>query len=330
MFKKTSLIILILFFILAACSPAAVTAPTAPSAVTAAPAASVPTTSAPAIPTDTAGPTETPAPVYTPTAEPNYPPLDSYFPASNTIGAYTTPDAPRIFVHSNLTDFVDGQADAYFAYNFQQVAVQSYVNTQNLVLHVEIWQFADPADAYGVYTTARSVITAGIGNDGSTTLERRIAFWQNRYYVHVSCESKLPQVDLEAFATYVAKALPTGGDRPALLQRLPKDGLVNNETVFFHEEITIQNEIFLGGTNRLGLSPKTSGLLAHYTLAGQDASLLLFEYPDAKAAAAGLQGLQAAQVDNLVASQASNNLLGAVVGKVDPAAAKGLLDQALK
>jgi hypothetical protein len=290
----------------------------------------VPATAAPAASATAAAPTDTPAPVYTATAEPNYPPLDSYFPASNAIGAYTTPDAPRTFVHSNLTDFVDGQADAYFAYNFQQVAVQSYLNSQNLVLHVEIWQFADPADAYGVYTTARSVITAGIGNDGSTTLERRIAFWQDRYYVHVSCESKLPQVDLEAFATYVAKALPSGGDRPALLQRLPKDGLVDNETVFFHLEITIQNEIFLGGANKLGLSPKTNGLLAHYTLAGQDASLLLFEYPDAQSAATGLQGLQTAQVDNLAVAEASNNLLGAVVGKVDAAAAKGLLDQALK
>ena len=288
------------------------------------------TTAAPATATAKTAPTAIASLASTSTVAPNYPPLDGYFPAMNSIGAYSAPQPPRTFVHSNLFDFVDGQADTYFAYNFQQVAVQSYLNSDGLVLHVEIWQFADPADAYGVYTISRSVMTAGIGNDGSTTPEHRIAFWQDRYYVHVSCTTKLPQADLEIFAKAVAQALPTGGDHPALLLRLPKDGLVENESIYFHLEITIQNEIYLGGMNKLGLSPKTNGLLAHYTLAGQAASLLLIEYPDAQAAAAGLQGLKSAQVENLVASRATNNLLGAVVGKVDPASAKGLLDQALK
>ena len=195
---------------------------------------------------------------------------------------------------------------------------------------MEIWQFASPADAYGVYTISRSDVPMAVGVDGSTTPGQRIAFWQDHYYVHVNCTSQLPQADLEAFAKAVAQALPQGGQRPALLQRLPTGGLVENKIVFFHLEISIQNELYLGGENKLGLSPKTNGLLAHYTLNGQDASLLLIEYPGAQAAAAGLQGFQAAQVDDLVAAQAKNNLLGAVVGKVDAAAAKALLDQALK
>ena len=312
------LLLLSICLLLAACSPAAPAATTAPLAPTPAPITAAATATA------------NPAPVSTDTAVPNYPPLDPLFPPSGSILTYTTPEGPRTFVHSNLFDFVDGQADTYFAYNFQQVAVQNYMDSASRVLHVEIWQFADAADAYGVYTISRSVITAGIGNDGSTTTERRIAFWQNNYYVHVSCTQKLPQTDLEAFALAVSKALPTGGDHPALLQRLPANGLTPNDAVYFHLEITIQNEIFLGGTNKLGLSPKTNGLLAHYTLAGQNASLLLIEYPDAQAASAGLQGLQSAQVDKLVASQASRNLLGAVIGSVDAATAKTLLDQALK
>ncbi len=307
-------LILALGLILAACSPAA-------------PAATIAATAPASVAVNA---TAIPAQLPTGTAAPGYPPLDPFFPPSGSIPNYTAPIGPRTFVHDNLFDFVDGQADTYFAYNFQQVAVGNYLDAAGRVLHLEIWQFADPADAYGIYTISRSVITAGIGTDGSTTPERRIAFWQDHYYVHVSCTEKLPQTDLEAFAKAVAKSLPSGGDRPALLQRLPADGLVANEAVYFHLEITIQNEIYLGGTNKLGLSPKTNGLLAHYTLAGQNASLLLIEYPDAQAAAAGLQGLQSAQVDKLVASQASNNLLGAVVGTVDPAAAKTLLDQALK
>ena len=320
---------LALCLLLAACAPAAATPPPTAAAALATP-TSPPGTPAPGPTATLEVPTLVPTPLYTDTAEPNYPPLDALFPASKSIGDYATNGAPRTFVHSNLTDFVDGQADTYFAYNFRQVAVQSYTTAALIPLHVEIWQFGDSADAYGVYTLSRSIVTAGIGNDGSTTFERRIAFWQDRYYVHVSCESKLPQADLEAFARAVAQALPTGGDRPALLQRLPQDGLTPNDAIYFHLEITLQNDIYLGGTNKLGLSPRTNGLEAHYTLAGQTATLLLIQYPDAQSAAAGWQGLQSAQVDNLVASQAAGSLLGAVIGKVDPAAAKGLLDQALK
>jgi hypothetical protein len=292
------------------------------SACASAPATGAPATSTPPAPTN--------APTSTAAAASNYPSLDSYFPASNSIGAYAASQPPRAYLHDNLFDFVDGQADTYFAYSFQQLSVQSYKNSGGLTLHVEIWQFASPADAYGVYTISRSDEPMAVGVDGSTTLEQRIAFWQDHYYVHVNCTDQLPQADLEAFAKAVAQALPQGGQRPALLLRLPTGSLVENKIVFFHLEITIQNEIYLGGENKLGLSPKTDGLLAHYTLGGQDASLLLIEYPDARAAAAGLKGLKSADVDDLVATQAKNNLLGGVVGKVDAAAAKGLLDQALK
>ena len=274
-----------------------------------------------------------PAPTHTPAstaAASQYPPLDRYFPASHSIGAYAAAQPPRPYLHDNLTDFVDGEADTYFAYNFQQLAVQSYQNSGGPTLHVEIWQFASPADAYGVYTISRSDTPLAIGVDGSTTPGQRIAFWQDRYYVHVNCTSQLPQADLQSFAKAVAQALPQGGQRPALLQRLPAGSLVKSQIVFFHLEISIQNELYLGGENKLGLSPQTNGLLAHYTLNEQDASLLLIEYPDAQAAAAGLQGLMSAGVDDLVAAQAKNNLLGALVGKVDAAAAKALLDQALQ
>jgi hypothetical protein len=265
---------------------------------------------------------------------PKNPALTSFFPASNSLGTYAAADPPKIYLHDNLFDFVDGQADTYFAFNFQQLAVQSYLSSSSQILHVEIWQFADPGDAYGVYTTARSIIPAAFGNDGSTTPERRIAFWQDRYFVHVSCTNKIAQGDLEAFAKVIADALPKGGTRPALLQRLPSDGLAENETVYFHLEITIQNEIFLGAENKLGLSPQTNGLLAHYTLAGQPASLLLIEYPTVEVASAGLKALLALQQDgtleNLASVQVNGSLLGAVIGQVDPASAKMLLDQALK
>jgi hypothetical protein len=106
--------------------------------------------------------------------------------------------------------------------------------------------------------------------------------------------------------------------------------LVERSGIFFHVEISIQNELWLGGENLLGLSPETDGLLARYDLDDASARLLLVQYADSGAASAGLAALEASQVDGLVTADARDDLLGAVFGEVDAAAAQGLLEKALQ
>jgi hypothetical protein len=86
----------------------------------------------------------------------------------------------------------------------------------------------------------------------------------------------------------------------------------------------------LGGTNILGLSPQTDGILARYDLDGAMALLLLIQYPDAKAASTGLDALKAGQVDGLAAAGVRDNLLGAIFGEGDPSAATELLGKAMR
>jgi hypothetical protein len=107
--------------------------------------------------------------------------------------------------------------------------------------------------------------------------------------------------------------------------RLPPDGLVERSAIFFHEEISIQNELWLGGENVLGLGPETNGVLARYDVDGAAARLLLVQYPDAQAASAGLAALDTAPVNGLVDAGARDNLLGAIFGEIDEAAAGALL-----
>jgi hypothetical protein len=224
---------------------------------------------------------------------------------------------------------VDGQADAYFVYGFEQVATQRYQNAAGAILEVAIWQLATPADAYGLFTFGRAGEPAAIGNEGDADPGRRLVFWQDCYWVQVYGRQQLPDADLQAFAHAVSTALPAGGERPALVSRLPKNGLIERGFIFFHEEISIQTDIWLGGTNILGLSPQTNGILARYDPDGVMALLLLIQYPDAKAATTGLDALKAGQVDGLVAADARDNLLGAILGEVDPSAATELLAKAL-
>jgi hypothetical protein len=255
--------------------------------------------------------------------------LTDFLPKAGAIPNWTLPEQARVYNRENLFDMVDGQADAYFVYGFEQVATQRYQNAAGAILEVAIWQLATPADAYGLFTFGLAGEPAAIGNEGDADPGRRLAFWQDRYWVQVYGRQQLPDADLQAFAQAVSTVLPAGGERPALVSRLPEDGLIERGFIFFHEEISIQTEIWLGGENILGLSPQTNGILARYDLDGAMALLLLIEYPDAKSAATGLDALEAGQVDGLVAADARDNLLGAVFGQVDPSAATELLAKAL-
>ena len=44
---------------------------------------------------------------------------------------------------------------------------------------------------------------------------RRLAFWQDRYYIQVYGRQPLPDADLQAFAQVVSATLPAGGEPPA-------------------------------------------------------------------------------------------------------------------
>jgi hypothetical protein len=264
--------------------------------------------------------------------------LANLLPENGDVSNWTLAEEARVYTPDNLFDMVDGQADAFFVYGFEQVATQRYQNADEAILEVALWQLATPADAYGLFTSGRvgepvTICPATTSEgccEGDSDPGRRLAFWQDRYYVQVYGRQPLPDADLHLFAQAVSAALPAGGEPPALVNRLPQDHLVKRGFIFFHEEISIQNEIWLGGENILGLSPQTDGLMARYDLGDTPVYLLLIEYPEAQAASAGLAALKAGQIEGLIAADSRDNLLSAVFGQVEPIMAEALLAQTLR
>jgi hypothetical protein len=273
----------------------------------------------------------TPGPTIEPTAAPvPSSPLTNAFPGADAIPGWALDGDREVFDSETIFGLVDGQADFFFVYGFEQAAVQRYKNAEEIVLDIHIWQVRTPEDAYGLFTTSVAGEPADIGNEGDTDPGRRLVFWQDRYVAQLFSRKDIPDADLRAFAEAVSAALPTGGKRPALVDRLPAEGMLPRSGIFFHEELSIQNEVWLGGENILRLSPDTDGILARYEIDGRAARLLLIAYPDAGAASAGLAALQDGEIEGLVAVEARGNLLGAVFGEMDEATASALLEEALK
>jgi len=253
--------------------------------------------------------------------------LETVFPGKTN--GWVPAEEARFYNAENLFDLVDGQADAFFVYGFEQVVVRTYTDADENRLDVQIWQLTTPADAYGLFTLGRSGSPAAIGNEGDAEPNRRLSFWQDRYTVHVSARQDVDDTLLWDFARAVSAALPQNGEPPPLVNKLPQDGFKPREFIFFHEELSIQDRVWLGGENILGLSHDTNGVVATYELDGIPTYLLLIEYPTAKQAIAGTQALQTGSVDNLLITQVHDTMLIAVFGTGDPTSAEALTAEVL-
>lgn len=249
-------------------------------------------------------------------------------PAEGDVAGWAPQGPVQTFDRETLFSLVNGQADAFFVYGFEAVAVREYegrVDGADARVRVEVWRLATPADAYGLYTSGIAGDPIRLGGGGDTDPGRRLAFWQHRYYARVFARPAIPDPVLRAFATAVAERLPPGEDPPELVARLPSEGQVDRSLRFFHEELSIQDTLWLGGRNLLALSPETDAVLAEYEIDGRVAQVLLVRYPEAADAEAGLDALQAEPVAGLVAAETHGALLGAVFGEVDAATATDLL-----
>jgi hypothetical protein len=246
-------------------------------------------------------------------------------------GGWKPQEEPKYFTKENLFNLMDGQSDAFFVYGFQKAAVQRFTNGDGVVLNVSVFQVDAADSAYGLFSVNREKKGLAVGKDGSTSPGRRVSFWQDRYFVQMTALKTVSEPDLLAASEAVSAGLPKGGEKPALMNVLPAQGLSADEgPLYFHQELTIQDRVWLGGENILGLGSETNGALGRYDLNGQPADLMIIEYPDAGQAAKGLKALQAGGQEDLLAAEAKGNRLLAVFGKADQAAAQTLLSSVAK
>jgi hypothetical protein len=253
-----------------------------------------------------------------------------YLPADQAVAGWSRLETPRTFTVDTLYDLVDGQADAFFAYGFDQAALGRYGGPDTASLRIEIFRLASPADAYGLFSVSLAGQRVVVGAEGDTDPGRRLAFWQDRYYVRIQAAQPLPDDTLLAFGRTLSRALPEGSAPPALVGRLPAAGLEPRSARFFRQEISIQSWLWLGGDNRLGLSAATSGVLADYGMNGQPARLLLVVYPAADQAEAARRALEGGAVEGLLVAGVKDATLGAVFGTADSGLAGILLEEALQ
>ncbi len=94
----------------------------------------------------------------------------------------------KVYVPGNLWDLIDGAADAYLSYDFQDLHLADYENDEGVSIRVELYHHSTYNNAYGIYTTERSpeyefidIGLEGYQEDGI------LNFQCGYYYIKMSC-----------------------------------------------------------------------------------------------------------------------------------------------
>jgi hypothetical protein len=141
----------------------------------------------------------------------------------------------RTFNPSTLYDYINVGADLFLAYDFEELKVAEYQNSQHAAVTVEVYRHGTPTQAFGVYSQER-VTEAKFINVGVQGYSENHAlnFFSGKSYVKITGYDTGPEEQsiLLNFAKAVAGNLGEKGAFPPLLAAFPTEGKVKNSEKF--------------------------------------------------------------------------------------------------
>jgi hypothetical protein len=162
-----------------------------------------------------------PAPQKNHVAAPS-PILSKWFPQ---VEGWNFSAAPTQYTPDNLFEYIDGGADAFLQFDFEELLTASYKNAQKVEIVVDVYHHRNAARAFGMYTQERPAgstpVPVGIeGNAGSDHLE----FVVGPLYVKLAQAGGKGTSYLRMFADRIAERLPGTREAPAVLKCFPDKG----------------------------------------------------------------------------------------------------------
>ncbi len=174
------------------------------------------------------------------------------------------------FDPNTLYEYIDGGADLYLAYDFQELKVAEYQNDKKASVTVDVYRHRTPTHAFGVYSQERvpGANFIDVGVQGYVE-KHSLNFLSGNTYVKITSFDTGPedQAILLAFAKAVAANLGERGAFPAMLAAFPGEGKVKNSEKFIARKF-------------LGYPFLHSAFTADYDLSGKNFRLFIIEGKD--------------------------------------------------
>jgi hypothetical protein len=134
----------------------------------------------------------------------------------------------------NLWEYIDGAAEQYIAYGFQNCSVGEF-RSGDLSFTIDLYDMVEPINAFGIYATESRGIDKRrpIGSEAAFSPPSQCLMFKNKYYIKVfAFEGELTVEVAEKILTIIADKLAGNADMPAVLKRLPAGNRVSGSVGF--------------------------------------------------------------------------------------------------
>lgn len=156
-------------------------------------------------------------------AEPILEDLFDYLPASGEVSGWEPDGAPKTYHGDELFMMINGGADIYHEYGFDQVVRETYMDAEGRSVNLEIYRMKSPAAAYGIYSfkAGEGGAPMAIGQEARLQ-DYYLNFWKNDLLVTVIGLDSDPQTvqGVAALAKAVDGRIAGTGKTPDLADRL--------------------------------------------------------------------------------------------------------------
>jgi hypothetical protein len=141
----------------------------------------------------------------------------------------------QTFLPKTLYEYINGGADLYLSYDFEELRVAEYQNEKKASVTVEVYRHQTLIDAFGIYSQERLHGTNFIDVGAQGYIEKNVLnFLTGSYYVKINSYNTgaEDQEILRTFANQVSENLGEKGTLPSTLASFPMDGKLKNSEKF--------------------------------------------------------------------------------------------------
>lgn len=208
-----------------------------------------------------------------------YSDLLALLPSNGAVADWSREGEPRFFTADNLWEFINGAADGYVMYGFEEVVTADFsmASTEQQAV-IDIYKMQDPVHAFGIYCQERSpdyefLDIGAEGYLGGTALN----FWHGPYYVKLTVFEENEELKEELFklANYVSGMIDHPAGEPREVGYFPAENQKARSVQFLPRDV-------------LGQSYLRNAFEAQYESDGTDYKIVVVLADDVDAAKSGL------------------------------------------
>ncbi len=214
---------------------------------------------------------------------------------------------PKGFAGWQVKDAISKTADPALAdaanapvlqeYGFQRLEKATYTRDDGRQLAIKAAIFPDTSGAYGAFTFYKTpdMINEKIGGQGSS-LNTRVLFYQGNILVDAVFDklSVMSAAELRELADMLPQASGTARNLPPLPTYLPRQSYEKNTAKYILGPITLDRVGAPLPGSMVDFKSGAEVVIAKYTVAAGDSTLMLISYPTPQIAAEKLRQLDAA------------------------------------